>query len=455
MKKIISSLLVFIMVVSLMPIRVFAAQAERPTFSVESTRAKQNSTVSVEVKVANNPGIISAQLNFTFDDALTLVGAAQGEAFEALPLTMPAKLDRGEPMTGSANVTFDANGGTVDASSKIAYIGTAIGTLPIPTRDYYTFDGWYTEVDGGERITEDTVVSGFGTVTYYAHWKANGYTVSWNNASNCSISVQRTASPNAGAAIGTLNNGDPVYYGDVLAVAYTANTGYSISSQGSTSITVTGDVTASTIYASAAANSYTYNVVYKSSNGTSLGSTTVTYKYGTTNTIAAPAKTGYTTPSAQSVSWDSTSAKTITFVYAPTWVSTSQNVWSGDWISWYSDSGNRYGISSTATAEYQNRTATTVQVRIKWTNTLTANTYYGYAQSFNVSIGDSSFVDYSICSASTWSSSSSSVRTVTAYSGWVTVPVSATQTSVSACGSFWDNGNHLGHWSGTVQIPTY
>ena len=102
MKKVISSLLVFIMVVSLMPIRVFAAQAERPTFSIESTRAKQNSTVSVEVKVANNPGIISAQLNFTFDDALTLVGAVQGEAFEDLPLTMPAKLDRGEPMKGSA-----------------------------------------------------------------------------------------------------------------------------------------------------------------------------------------------------------------------------------------------------------------------------------------------------------------------------------------------------------------
>ena len=352
-------------------------------------------------------------------------------------------------------ITFDANGGNVSENSIRGYCGKELGTLPTPTRDYYTFIGWYTEADGGNVVDASTVYTKATDITVYAHWKANGYTVSWNNASNCSISVKRTASPNAGAGTGALNSGDAVYYGDVLEVSYTANTGYSISSQGSTSITVTGDVTASTIYASATANSYTYNVVYKSSNGTSLGSTTVTYKYGTTNTITAPAKTGYTTPSAQSVSWNSTSAKTITFVYAPTWVSTSQNVWSGDWISWYSDSGNRYGISSTATAEYQNRTATTVQVRIKWTNTLTANTYYGYAQSFNVSIGDSSFVDYSICSASTWSSSSSSARTVTAYSGWVTVPVSATQTSVSACGSFWDNGNHLGHWTGTVQIPTY
>lgn len=262
-------------------------------------------------------------------------------------------------------ITFDANGGTVSENSIRGYCGKALGTLPTPTRDYYTFIGWYTEADGGNVVDASTVYTTAADITVYAHWKANGYTVSWNPGTNCSISVKRTSSPNAGAAIGTLNNGDPVYYGDVLAVAYTANTGYSISRQGLTSITVTGNVTSSDIFASATANSYTYNVVYKSSNGTSLGSTTVTYKYGTTNTIAAPAKTGYTTPSAQSVSWDSTTAKTITFVYGPVWVSTSQNVWSGDWISWYSDYGTRYGISSTATAEYQNRTATTVQVRIK------------------------------------------------------------------------------------------
>lgn len=443
------------------PSYVLLLKGSAPTVSLFGTSklisASDNAVVCRNTKFDMIDTKITSELEITGD--VLAYGTPQNAALISFP-------ERGKivPITaeqyamyikGSISVAFDANGGTVDASSKIAYIGTAIGTLPIPTRDYYTFDGWYTEVDGGERITEDTIASGFGTVTYYAHWKANGYTVSWNPGTNCSISVKRTSSPNAGAGTGALNSGDAVYYGDVLEVAYTANTGYNISSQGSTSITVTGDVTASTIYASATANSYTYNVVYKSSNGTSLGSATVTYKYGTTNTITAPAKTGYTTPSAQSVSWNSTSAKTITFVYAPTLVSTSQNVWSGDWISWYSDSGNRYGISSTATAEYQNRTATTVQVRIKWTNTLTANTYYGYAQSFNVSIGDSSFVDYSICSASTWSSSSSSARTVTAYSGWVTVPVSATQTSVSACGSFWDNGNHLGHWTGTVQIPTY
>lgn len=65
------------------------------------------------------------------------------------------------------------------------------------------------------------------------------------------------------------------------------------------------------------ANDYAYNIVYKSNTGKSLGSTTITKKYGTTNTISPPSKAGYTSPSTQEVIWDSTSAKTITFTYTP------------------------------------------------------------------------------------------------------------------------------------------
>ncbi|GEM_PF-2566216 len=43
-----------------------------------------------------------------------------------------------------------------------------IGTLPTPTREGYTFDGWYTASVGGNKISNDTIVS--NNVTYYAHW---------------------------------------------------------------------------------------------------------------------------------------------------------------------------------------------------------------------------------------------------------------------------------------------
>lgn len=64
------------------------------------------------------------------------------------------------------------------------------------------------------------------------------------------------------------------------------------------------------------ANDYAYNIEYVSSSGKSLGSETVTHAFGGTYTVSAPAKAGYNTPDSQSVKWDSTNAKTITFTYS-------------------------------------------------------------------------------------------------------------------------------------------
>lgn len=66
------------------------------------------------------------------------------------------------------------------------------------------------------------------------------------------------------------------------------------------------------------AKTLTYNVQYVSSSGKTLGSSTVSGTFGITKDIEAPAKTGYVTPSKQSVVFDSENAKTIKFVYTPT-----------------------------------------------------------------------------------------------------------------------------------------
>ena len=45
------------------------------------------------------------------------------------------------------------------------------GTLPTPTRDGYTFDGWYTEPDGkGTKITDSTTLTNNKNHTLYASW---------------------------------------------------------------------------------------------------------------------------------------------------------------------------------------------------------------------------------------------------------------------------------------------
>ena len=91
-RRAISALLVLVMIVSLLPVSVFATDSEgtsNATISVESVSAAPGSTVQVAVSIKDNPGILGARLTFTFDDGLTLVGAENGEAFSMLTMTKP------------------------------------------------------------------------------------------------------------------------------------------------------------------------------------------------------------------------------------------------------------------------------------------------------------------------------------------------------------------------------
>lgn len=76
-------------------------------------------------------------------------------------------------LKGVFTVSFNANEGIVNESSKTVVYGSTYGSLPTPTRDYYTFDGWYTAKDGGDKITESSVFNSAENVTLYAHWTKN------------------------------------------------------------------------------------------------------------------------------------------------------------------------------------------------------------------------------------------------------------------------------------------
>ena len=72
-------------------------------------------------------------------------------------------------------ITLDAAGGTVEPGSVIVKYGQAVGTLPVPTRAGYTFDGWYDE--NGVLYTADTVYTRTENATLTARWTANVYEI--------------------------------------------------------------------------------------------------------------------------------------------------------------------------------------------------------------------------------------------------------------------------------------
>ena len=67
-------------------------------------------------------------------------------------------------------VIFDANGGSVDESIVYIEADHSIGVFPTATNDGgYILDGWYTAREGGDKISEDTII--VEDTTFYAHWK--------------------------------------------------------------------------------------------------------------------------------------------------------------------------------------------------------------------------------------------------------------------------------------------
>lgn len=192
-------------------------------------------------------------------------------------------------------IIYDANGGTGTMSQSMCDPDETFN-LPanVFTKNGFAFAGW--KMAGHSEVLDNqATVNNLGaygaTITMVAQWTIIPYTVTWNTSANCTIKVERTSSPNGKAATGVLTSGATVYYGDVLTISYTANTGYTLNTnKGKTSITVSDNVTSSDIYVSATVN--TYSIVYDSAGGTSVSKKTFTYGQ-TTSSPSNPTRTGY------------------------------------------------------------------------------------------------------------------------------------------------------------------
>ncbi len=117
-------------------------------------------------------------------------------------------------------VTFDANGGTVDVKSAVTNNEgkLALDELPEPERSgSYDFNGWYTQEEGGNRITINTVFE--KNTTVYAQWEYTGGSNNNNNNNNNNNSNNNYnggGNPNRITISGGNNGNQEMAFADVL-----------------------------------------------------------------------------------------------------------------------------------------------------------------------------------------------------------------------------------------------
>lgn len=72
-------------------------------------------------------------------------------------------------------IHFNPNGGVMLQKSKQIIQGAKYGALPTPQKTEYTFVGWYTDLENGNRITAEDIFDMENDITLYAMWNWDGH----------------------------------------------------------------------------------------------------------------------------------------------------------------------------------------------------------------------------------------------------------------------------------------
>lgn len=137
------------------------------TLMFYNENAKQMTTVRQNQLLTNNISRYSftPQSPGTYTCQVVLANAYGSTSSETVSFRVSADMP----------VTFDAAGGVTQEPQKTVTYADTYGTLPIPERVGYIFDGWFTDAEAGTAVLEDTVVSQTAAHTLYAHWTAIEY----------------------------------------------------------------------------------------------------------------------------------------------------------------------------------------------------------------------------------------------------------------------------------------
>ncbi len=119
-----------------------------------------------------------SRMGYTFAGWVPQIPAAMGKT----ALTFTAQWT-----ANTYTITFDANGGSCTTASKSVTYASTYGDLPVPTREGYGFDGWFTAQNDGTKVTGNDTVTITAGQTLYAHWKPGAYTITFDTDGGSAI----------------------------------------------------------------------------------------------------------------------------------------------------------------------------------------------------------------------------------------------------------------------------
>ena len=156
------------------------------TWDADEPEPVQKATVTFDANGGTLPEGAPESVKVTAGGTIASLPAASRTGYEFAGWTTAdgAAFTTGTPVNADLTVTarwkpkqytvaFDAQGGTIAGgdTTVAATYDAPLGALPTPTRDGYAFKGWFTQPQGGEQVTADTVYRTAGPSIYYARWE--------------------------------------------------------------------------------------------------------------------------------------------------------------------------------------------------------------------------------------------------------------------------------------------
>lgn len=179
------------------------------------------------------------------------------------------------------NVTYDEQGGSSVSDGTFTH-GGSLSYPANPTKNGYTFQGWFDASSGGNLKTASAVAAANASTTLYAQWSANTYNVTYDEHGGSSVSDTSYVFGNTFAFPATPTKTGHTFLGWFDAVS--GGTSLSVSS-------VYGRAADSALHAQW--NGNTYNVTYDEHGGSTVSDGS--YVYGNILSFPpAPTKTGHT-----------------------------------------------------------------------------------------------------------------------------------------------------------------